>query len=175
MEERSDVNRLGALTLALGDAQQDALREATGLSSSACAALVTLAQYPGTSITALSHVLGLTHSVTVRLVDGLVQGGLVTRSPGDDRRLVTLRLTEGGKERYELVRATRAEVLERTLSVLTAKDRAHLERLMSVLLTALTESRPVADHLCRLCDEAACGGDACPVEVRARALEGRRT
>jgi DNA-binding MarR family transcriptional regulator len=166
-------NLLGALSLALADAQTIAAREASGLSLSACAALMTLAQYPGETIRALSQTLGLTHSVAVRLADDLVGRGLLTRGSGADKREVTLRLTKDGEAVQTRILEARTDVLRRALADLSSTKRSALEGALSTMLQGLTEHRAQANHLCRLCDETACGFDACPVEVRTRQLEQR--
>ncbi|MFM2045767.1 MAG: hypothetical protein RLY86_4343 [Pseudomonadota bacterium] len=165
-------NRLAALALALADAQIAAARDVTGLSASACAALTTIAQYPGDSIGALARVLDLTHSVTVRLVDQLAADGLVTKGPGrEDRRAVSLTLTAAGRTMADGIRRARADAVTRALAGLDPAGRGHLAWAVDQVLAAVTTGRLQADHLCRLCDEQACGGDACPVECRAIALE----
>src|SRR5262245_6833702 len=98
MNETQIANLLGALSLALSGAQETAAQRAAGLGTSACAALVTLGPHPGTTVGELAKVLLLSHSVTVRLADGLVEAGLVARKTGRDRRYVTLRLTVQGTE-----------------------------------------------------------------------------
>lgn len=165
-------NRLAALALALADAQIAAARAATGLSASACAALTTIDQYPGESIGALARVLDLTHSVTVRLVDQLAADGLLTKAAGAvDRRAVSLALTTAGRATANRIRDARATTVARALTPLDTAARRDLTRLADLLLAAITTGRDQADHLCRLCDEGACGGSACPVECRAVALE----
>jgi DNA-binding MarR family transcriptional regulator len=166
------TNRLGALALALADAQIRAAREGAGLGHSSCAALVTLGQHPDETIGALSRVLGLTHSVTVRLVEGLVRDGLVRRLPGADKRQVALRLTPEGEAVWTSIRNARQEVLSAALDAVGPRDRAHLDRIIVAMLARLTTGRREADHICRLCDEVACGGDRCPVERRAVELDG---
>ena len=166
-------NLLGALALAVNDAQAAALREATGLGTSACAALVTVGQNPGETIASLSHVLELTHSVTVRLVEGLVRDGLIERSAGRDRRQVRLSLTARGKTLQQAALEARRNALERALEALPAAERAALVAAMSSLLAGLTRDRRHGDHICRLCEERVCL-DPCPVEERATRLEGPR-
>jgi DNA-binding MarR family transcriptional regulator len=164
------ANLLGALALALTDAQMREMQAGSGLGASAVAALVTLGEPPALSVAALAAILGLTHSATVRLADDLGRRGLVLRGRGADRRAVGLHLTpEGAALRQRLISA-RAGVLEDALAAVPAPDRAAFERAVTQMLEALTTGRAAADHLCRLCDETACGGAACPVERRAVAL-----
>jgi MarR family transcriptional regulator, negative regulator of the multidrug operon emrRAB len=164
-------NLLGALALAISDEQARQMHEASGLGESAVAALTTLGAYPSETLAALSGVLGLTHSATVRLADDLVKRGLIERQPGNDKRSVALRLTGAGEAvRTQLMQA-RERTLTNAVAAVDAADRDALERMVSRILAELTASRSVADHMCRLCDEVACGQDSCPVECRAVEIE----
>lgn len=164
-------NRLGALALGLSDAQQAAALAASGLGPTACAALLAAGVTPGASIGEVAPVAGVTHSVMVRAADALAAAGLVTRATGADRRRVALRLTPAGEAARSSILAARAAVLEAALAPLTEAERAALDPLLDRLLAGLTTRRAQADHLCRLCDEEACGAD-CPVEQTARRIEG---
>ncbi|TKV70453.1 MarR family winged helix-turn-helix transcriptional regulator [Rhizobium sp. AU243] len=160
-------NLLGALALSLTDEILAASRRISGLSPSACAAVVTLGPYPDTTIKLLARALGLTHSVTVRLVDDLVANGLIKRQPGRDRREVTLRLTaKGGALRARIISA-RSAVLDEALGALDAPSKQGLGDALAAMLTRLTRDRARADHMCRLCDENTCVPDFCPVEREA--------
>jgi DNA-binding MarR family transcriptional regulator len=160
-------NLLGALALAVVDAQEDRLRAASGLGPSAAAAVNTLAESPGETVAGLATVLELTHSATVRLVDDLERRGLLARRPGTDRRSVALHLTKQGMALRTAMVDARAQALAGTLADLGPAEREALDGLVTALLRRLTTGRQVADHICRLCDEAACGREDCPVERRA--------
>jgi DNA-binding MarR family transcriptional regulator len=164
------INRLGALALALGDAQMTAARETSGLGESACATLVTLGAHPGLTIGKLAQIAGLTHSVMVRTVASLEAATLLIRQRGSDRRNVTLRLTASGVRARRSIVAARAAVLEKALKALSREQRGNLEDIMTPMLVGLTTSRDQSDYLCRLCNESACGTD-CPVELEACRIE----
>ena len=164
------ANLLGALALAISDAQTQAMEVASSLGRSATATLVTLGEYPGLSVAALAATVGLSHSATVRLVDDLERRGVVQRTPGADRRSVGLGLTGAGMDLRARVMQSRADVLERSLAEVPPADREMLTQVLSRILEDLTTSQTAADHICRLCDEDACGRDDCPVERRAVAL-----
>ena len=174
MKNTQTTNLLGALSLALAEAQAAAVRRASGLGSSACAALVTVGAEPGVTIGALARVLGLTHSVTVRIVEGLVGSGLIERGPGADRREVVLLLTREGARRRNAILSERADSLSGALSSLSPDDQVRLGDMIGTMLTGLTRGRREADHICRLCDEDACGRDICPVERQAVRLAAPR-
>jgi DNA-binding MarR family transcriptional regulator len=165
-----EANLLGTLSLAVATRLASTVNSPLG--PSAPAALNALEHYlGGEPIDTLGHVLGLTHSGAVRLVDRLVEAGLAERRPGRDGRSVTVALTPAGREAAEAVRAARVAVLEDTLAVLSADERATLNGLHEKLLAGLTGNRASALRLCRLCDVEACGHHrgTCPVTEARRA------
>jgi DNA-binding MarR family transcriptional regulator len=164
------TNLLGALALAVADAQEREMHAASGLSASAVAAVVTLGECLGLSVAGLAGIVGLTHSATVRLVDDLEKRGLVRRLAGTDRRSIGLVLTTEGEAMWVRLLAARAGVLSDAMEGLSGADRDAFARGVVGVLERLTTSHLVADHICRLCDEEACGPDDCPVERRAVAL-----
>lgn len=163
-------NMIGALALAVVDRQTRAIGAATGLSPTAAAAVLGLGVSPGATIAELAEVAGVTHSVMVRQVADLAADGLVARAEGEDRRKVHLSLTPAGEALRRSILAARGRALATVAAAVEAADRPALLALVGGLLAAMTPSRAEADHLCRLCDEEACGDD-CPVEARARAIE----
>jgi MarR family transcriptional repressor of emrRAB len=164
---RSDrlANLLGVTALAATDALRDAVERDLGRGGSAPAALVHLQAWPGTSIEALRHVLGISQPATVRLVDQLVAEGLLERRPGADRRTLALHLTAAGERAASALLARRAERLGALLAVLSDEDQAALEPLLERLAAALAHDRPGALRACRLCDRGACRRDpGCPLD-----------
>jgi DNA-binding MarR family transcriptional regulator len=165
------ANLLGALALALADRMTAGFADADAAGPSRAAALLTLASFPGPSIEGLRCTLGLTHSATVRLVDGLAADGHVERKPAADRRAVSLRLTAAGKRAAAGLAAARRHPLASALGTLRPAERRALEPLVERLLAALTDGRERADRICRLCEIACCPQERCPVERRARQVE----
>lgn len=164
------TNLLGALALAVMDAQLKEMEKVSGLRASGAAAVVTIGETPGLSIAELASILGLTHSATVRLVDDLGRRGLVLREPARDRRSIRVGLTAQGQAMRRRLMAARATILGHAVEGLAGPEREALARGVTGILERLTTSRAAADHICRLCDEKACGGKDCPVERRAIAL-----
>ena len=164
------TNLLGALAVAVGDAQRREMMRASGLGESAVAAVVTLGECRGLSVAGLAGIVGLSHSATVRLVDDLARRGLVRRQAGEDRRSVGIALTAEGEAMRARLMAARAAVLLDAMDGLPGAEREAFARGVARVLERLTTSRTVADHICRLCDEEACGRNDCPVERRAVAL-----
>ena len=71
--------------------------------------------------------LGLTSSGTVRLLDRLAESGYVRREPGADGRSTSVVLTDAGRQAAARVSRARAEVLERSLAVLSGAERETFE------------------------------------------------
>ena len=161
------LNLLGALSVALADRIAAATEEAVGESATAVAALVSAAQFPGTSIEELRHTLGLSHSAAVRVVDRLAARGLVERRPGPRGPAVALFATAAGARL-----ATRVLDIRRDVVREVAGDglSGALEPALSAMLARLTVDPEAGDRACRLCDVGACPNDRCPVSERQRAL-----
>jgi DNA-binding MarR family transcriptional regulator len=127
----------------------------------------------------LRRAIGLTPSGAVRLVDRLVQVGLVERRPGPDGRSVALVLTSTGKTAARRVLAARSAAVDSLLAGLSPTERASLTNITEKLLGAVTTERlaereqghdPSGGWLCRLCDFDACGRaqGKCPAADTAR-------
>ena len=164
MDLARSANLLGALSVVVVDRVNESANASAGHGATAPAALVTLHNSEGMSVGALARVLGLSHAGTVRLVDRLVDDGLVSRHRGADGREVSLRLEAHGRRTARSVLAARAAVLEGALGALGPSDARAFDRIVGRLLAALTPDVDVADHTCRLCDDRVCPGATCPVE-----------
>ena len=165
------ANVLGALSLIIADQTEDAVAEAAGRSESAAAALSALLHFlDRPTIDLLRQVLGLTSSGTVRLVDRLEESGYVSREPGADARSTSVVLTEAGRAAAARVSAARAEVLQRSLAVLSDAERIALEELTSKVLVGMMRGPGATRWMCRLCDIGVCRGaqGGCPVGNAAR-------
>jgi DNA-binding MarR family transcriptional regulator len=165
MTHAHEVNALGALSLELAGRIQEAGEAASPHGASVPAALTALHGLTGgQSIDALRHVVGLTHSGAVRLVDRLAGAGLVERRVGADGRAVSLQLTPEGRRAARRVLARREAAMETALAPLTPRERADLARLHERLLSTLTDGQRDRRRVCRLCDVEACGRD-CPTRT----------
>jgi DNA-binding MarR family transcriptional regulator len=163
MTTARDANLLGALVTALQDALVAATAEEARHGSAFPAALASMLGEPGMSIEQLRRILGLSHSGTVRLVDCLEADGMVERKAGADARTAALHLTVAGRRQARAVLEARRAALAPALDLLSAAERAQFGRLTEKLLAGLTRDRQHSDHICRLCDLAACPDDRCPV------------
>ena len=175
------VNLVGALATGLTDAVNDGVTEVTGLDPAASTALIALLDFlPGGSVRRLSQVVGLTHSGAVRLLDRLVDAGLVARTTGVDARSRSITLTRAGRVLARRARSARQARIARIVDDVPQRDRAVLTQLCEGLIATITRQRleqraahapPTGGALCRLCDFAACGrpDGACPSAVTAAA------
>jgi MarR family transcriptional regulator, negative regulator of the multidrug operon emrRAB len=164
MDDERTINLLGALALSVVDALNPVVEAAAGYGGETPAALVTLGAEPGISINGLRQILNLSHPGTVRLIDRLESQGLVERSAGADGRTLALFLTDAGRERRRAILAERRQQLQLVVNSLTPNDRQQLTKLLEKMLTAMTTTEQRACAICRLCEEAICPGDRCPVE-----------
>lgn len=171
MTNQQTANLLGALAVAISDAQLDAMTEVSGLSASDVATVLSLGTNPDSSISDMSGILNLTHSAAVRLADRLEGRGLIVRKRAVGHREVALRLTDKGRRLRTKIVGTRAAFLDDAVGQLSNSERAAFDRSVRTLLNHLTSSRKHADRLCRLCDEYVCPREDCPVECRAREIE----
>ncbi|WP_367401278.1 MarR family winged helix-turn-helix transcriptional regulator [Paraconexibacter antarcticus] len=164
------ANLLGALSTALQERSAVPLGTHPNQSSTATAALKLVSEAPGCSNAQLAAALSLSHSSTVRLLNRLVDGGLVERRAATDGRAVALHPTPAGQRRVEAALASRRAAMQDVLRRLDSEDVAHLERIAATLLESATTSPVAGAHLCRLCDQPSCPQDQCPVHRRAQAL-----
>ncbi|UWR22593.1 MarR family winged helix-turn-helix transcriptional regulator [Sulfitobacter sp. S190] len=162
MDDKKLENIVGALALALSDGL---LRAASGDAPAtvSAAALTLIGHAPGITIHELSKGLSLSHPGAVRLVDRMAAEGLVTRQKSDqDRRAVTLYLTDRGTMIERRILASRQGTLHAALGALTPEERQLYATLTQKILTTLVTDGEHAMTICRLCDSVACHD--CPVE-----------
>jgi DNA-binding MarR family transcriptional regulator len=123
----------------------EALRS-LGLTPSQAEALRVLQDYEPLSLIALGDLLVCETGSPSRLVQGLVEDGLVERLPSStDKRMITLTLTNLGKETAAKVGALETQFYAATLGVI--KD-AHLPEVLGVLWR-FVEDRPAGKALAR--------------------------
>jgi MarR family transcriptional regulator, negative regulator of the multidrug operon emrRAB len=163
------ANLLGALGIALADAQLKEVAASSGLQPTDAAALNAIGTVPGCSIATVRIALGVTHPGAVRAVDRLVDAGLVERHAGVDRRTVALHLSPHGEEVWRQQTDARLRWLDHTIAQLPRGERAEVERVASALLSVVTGDEESAERICRFCDEHRCPQRRCPVTLAAEA------
>jgi MarR family transcriptional repressor of emrRAB len=167
-------NLLGAFAIGLADRVQRETEAVAGRSGGRAPALATLAQWPGDTIEELRHSLGLSHSATVRVIDGLVADGLAEREHPGGGPAVRPRLTSAGLAQARRILAARRRVLRWLLGDLSGKELKQLTATVERLLERLTPDFNAGELVCRLCDLEACPQDRCPVECMQRQLVTER-
>jgi DNA-binding MarR family transcriptional regulator len=161
---------LGVTALAAIDRLRAAVAAIPGVGEAEAGALVHLQAWPGCSVGDLAGVVDRSQPATVRLVDRLVDRGLIERRPGADRRTIALVLTHAGSRAADAILAARASALSGLLGGLSSGERTVLEQLLEDVVAGITDDRPTAFHACRLCDRGACcSGPGCPLHHTAGA------
>jgi MarR family transcriptional regulator, negative regulator of the multidrug operon emrRAB len=156
------TNLLGALALGLSDEIINTAERQVTHGGFTPAALSLIGHEPGLSIDHLAHIIGRSHSGTVRIVDRLEADQLIARRPTSDGRTVALHLTVAGEKRRAKLLAERRTVLEGQLKRLSPHERAQLAILLEKLLIGIKRDTEHAYTICRLCEERVC--KPCPME-----------
>lgn len=90
-------------------------------------ALIFLNRQPGASLSELAEYLGLTSATSCRMIDDLVERGLVSRAASTvDRRRVALRTTARGDEMLSAARQGTLQQLARLLEPLPPDERTRI-------------------------------------------------
>lgn len=112
---------------------------------------------------AVAEALAVSNAAATKLVDRLVQKGLVSRTEGRvDRRERVLALTERGLELCGAAARSSADHLEKTIAKLSAEDRAALRRGLKAFLVAGLDDPGLVHRICLRCGdehESDCPGD----------------
>src|SRR3954452_15635712 len=129
-------NLVGSGALFVADRLREAVTEAAGLEGWGPAALVALDQYAeGEGVDLLARALSITHSGAVRLVDQLVERGLLRRAPSDhDRRAVALHLPPAGRRAAKRVAGARRQAMADALAPLSPGERLQLGELLGCVV-----------------------------------------
>ncbi len=162
-EERQQ-NLLGAFVLAIADRLRQETEEAIGHSGSAAAALTMVAQFPDRTVEFLRQAIGLSQPATVRVVDRLVEKGLVRRRPAGRGPAVALRATAAGRREARRILDLRQKVIADALPELSEAESQTLSSILEKALGHLAGSPRTT--ICRLCDLGGCRRLDCPVVRR---------
>lgn len=159
------MNLLGAFASTVSVRIEQQVAELGGRSLSHEVALVAIRNHPNDTIDILSKVLGLTHSGAVRLINTLVDEGLVERHRSSkDARAAVICVTPEGEKRADSVLQAREQVTAQIIGSLTAEQQQHLVPVFETVLGGLTSDQVGARRICRMCDESVCRPGGCPVE-----------
>lgn len=164
IDDARQQNLLGAFVLAVADRIRVETEQSVGHTGAAAAALVTIAHFPGRSVEFLRQAIGLSHPAAVRVVDRLVEQGLVRRRPAERGPAVALTVTAAGRRQARTILDVRARVVAGALPRLSARESAALTAVLEKGLAHLSSSP--GSIICRLCDQGRCRRDDCPVVQR---------
>jgi len=105
--------------------------------------LLTEIGWAGTaSLNTLSDRLGVDKSTMSRNIEILVNGGLVSRTTDpDNRRSVTIALTDAGRQLFQQIEASMTQFYETLLHALPADKRSQVLESLDLLLTAIPAGR----------------------------------
>ncbi len=117
---------------ALKDKIDNSLTQVTGLSPSACSAIIQIGYEPHLPIERLRKLLELQHSSVVRLIDRLESQGIVQREKGRirDLRQVSLSLSFIGEEYFTKIIETRRQILDGITSDFSDDEKQTLSQFM---------------------------------------------
>lgn len=104
-------------------------------------ALGYVGRHPGASLSQVANHLGLSAPATSRLVDALVERGLVARATAaEDRRYITLRLTPPGEAAHMDARGGALDGLGALMERLTPAERAAVAEALPMLRRLFAET-----------------------------------
>ena len=104
-----------------------------GLSVAQFRTLIYLERHPGTSLSDVAEFLGLTMPSASKLVDRMVMDKAVFRRIAQDRRRISLSLTERGQTVLELARLEARDQLADSLKELSLEDLAAVTSALDIL------------------------------------------
>jgi DNA-binding MarR family transcriptional regulator len=116
-------------------AEMDVALSGTGVTSSQVGVLLLLSRDKAHTSVALSRLLGIDSGFVTRMLDRLERRGLVHRARNSvDRRVVSLTLTEAGRDLATRIAEIAPAMLNRRLSGFTPREFANLYTLLNKLL-----------------------------------------
>jgi len=165
---RQTANILGTLAVVIQDRVEGAWQSTLDLSPMAAAAIVQTEMEPGSSIEQVATRIGLSHSATVRVIDKLVERGLIEKDRArKDARQQSLSLSKAGKRVAEQLHAVRNDVTDSLLAGMDQGQVTALHQAVCRILNKAVTTNREGDVVCRVCDERRCTPDICPIQPAA--------
>lgn len=113
-----------------------------GITLTQCHLLTEIGWAGAASLNTLSERLGVDKSTMSRNIDILVTGGLVSRTTDpDNRRAVTIMLTDEGRQLFAQVEASMTQFYETLFQTLPAEKRSQVLESLELLLAAIPAGR----------------------------------
>lgn len=159
------ANHLGALSLTLSDWFLEAVEQELGIGGVAPAVLSLLHGEGDLGIERLARVLRVSQPGVSRVVQQLVEAGLVAKRSGKDRRFVRLSLTRRGRTRLARIYKKRGDILLSAVDRLPSRQLQLFGETLQLVLETLPQRQDEHYRMCRLCDQDNCGEaeEDCPV------------
>lgn len=115
-----------------------------GVTASQAYTLLALPRKANLTMNALSEAMGLANSTMTRMIDNLVERGLVYRRPDDeDRRAVRVGLTDQGARLRHTLQAAQEEVFEAALEEIPKEERPVILRALEQVTNCLEKALAV--------------------------------
>lgn len=112
-----------------------------GISMAQCHALVEIGRAGSLSLVDLAKLLNLDNSTISRTVNNLVNNGIAERElDPNDRRYITIRLTQEGLERFQGIESGMGEYFMQIYDAIPAERRAQVLESLQILLKAVADS-----------------------------------
>jgi DNA-binding MarR family transcriptional regulator len=106
--------------------------------------LMAISKSPEKTMTELSMQVGLEKSSLTRVIDSLINDGLVTRSYGvQDRRIINCVLTEKGENVAGQIDQIMKQHFEKILSCLTQGEKDELDQHLTRAIQLLSKNKPL--------------------------------
>lgn len=127
-----------------------------GTTSTQCSILTEIGRSGSMTLAELGRRLGVDKGWVSRAVESMTQEGLLLKQPGsEDKRTVTISLSEGGRCRYEELNLTLNAQSDRILSRIPTGEQEALLRSLGLLLQAMKAEAAGNPVLIRLDEEEA--------------------
>jgi DNA-binding MarR family transcriptional regulator len=113
-----------------------------GTTIAQCHAIVEIGRENGVSLNELADILGLDKSTMSRTINNLVEGNLVVREiHPEDRRYVTIELTEKGKETFKSIENTMELYYKEILNSIPENKREQVIESLQLLTDAVKQNK----------------------------------
>ena len=120
---------------------EDGEMSCCGISMAQCHALVEIGRAGSISLVDLSKLLDLDNSTMSRTVNNLVNSGMAERElDPNDRRYVTIKLTNDGKKSFEEIETNMNSYFERIFNIIPEDKKDQVLESIQILLAAIAES-----------------------------------
>jgi len=119
----------------------DEINACCGITFAQCHALVEIGRAESIYLNKLADILGLDKSTMSRTINNLVNSGMVLRDIApEDRRFITIKLTEKGNESFQRIEANMNEYFLNVYQSVPEVKRGQVLESLQILIKALADS-----------------------------------